>query len=498
MKKSIFLLWLLTVTICLTACWNKKDFNMSFEDALELASHSSIQDVMANAENTEQSINVAWSYDKDDTRVDVKLNSKSKQNLKDIQSESNISVDLKIQEKENNLDLKWDLDIKFIPSTIYLSLNSLDVKWDESTEWVAQFASWFLNQWFSIPLGETIDLNSFNMKDQFELSSKIKDVINNEWFQVYNGKFKDYNWYNARKISIDDEKLIKILKDYYNTTDIAVDDTENETISTNEEPKNTDNSEETSVENTENNAEDSTENSTEISTEFSTENNEETIINDENSDNEISPENIDSEINNVKIENFEWYLVIIWEDKVALAIDNMDITDNGTTTNLNGLFSDKDNSLNVFSEWEEVITLTAKRKWSHFNVNLNLSGLCLVEWTITPKISSSKIDIDFNLSITIKSDDDSTIIPLKGSRSYAPISEYTVEIPSDSQDLTQMLWGMFWWLYGLWWDDAYYDDYYGDYDLDSEALYNEELMDNTEEEIANEETVENTEETNIE
>lgn len=470
---------------------------MSFEDALELASHSSIQDIMANADNAEQSVSVAWSYNKDDTKVDVKLNSNSKQNLKDIQSESNISVDLKIQEKENKLDLKWDLDIKFIPSTIYLSLNSLDIKWDESTEWVAWLASWFLNQWFSIPVNETIDLNSFNMKDQFELSSKIKDVINNEWFQVYNGKFTDYNGYNARKISIDDEKLIKILKDIYNPTDIADNNTENETISTNEKPENSnENTAETSDENTENNIDSSTENSTEISTEFSTENNEETVINDENINNEISDENMNLEMENVKIENFEWYLVIIWEDKVALAIDNMDITDNGTTTNLNGLFSDKNILLSVFSEWEEVITLTAKRKWSHFNTTLNLSGLCFVEWTITPKLSSSKIDISFDLSINIKSESENTIIPLKWNRSYAPISEYTVEIPSSSQDLTQILWGMMWWLYGLWGDTYYNDDYYEDYDIDAETSYNEEF--NAQEEIANEEIAENTVETNVE
>ena len=473
MKKSIFSLGLLAVSIlCLSACGNKKDFNMSFEDALEIASHSSIQDVMTNADNAEQAFDIAWTYNKDDTKVDAKLTSKSKQNLKDIQSESNISVDLKVQQEENNLDVKWDLDIKFVPSAVYLSLNSLDIKWDETTEWIGEFASWYLKQWFSIPLDETIDLNSFNVKDQFQISSKIKEIVNNEWFQVYNGKFTDYNWYNARKISIDDEKLIKILKDTYNSAN----EIENEVASVDEEIENSDtNSEEISEENIEN-------------TEENTEETEE-ATNDE-SNNETSFKDLDLESSDVKIENFEWYLVIIWKDKVALAIDNMDITENESTTNLNGLFSEKDILLNVYSEWEEIITLTAKKKGSSFDTTLNLSGLCYIEWSITPKVSSSKIDISFDLSLNISSEDENTIIPLKGSRTYAPISEYTVEIPSESQDLSEMLWGLLWWLYG-WWDALYYDDYY-DYDeLDTENFYNEEIT-------TNEEINENNEETNAE
>ena len=469
MKKSIFTLGLLAASIlCLSACGNKKDFNMSFEEALELASHSSIQDVITNADNAEQSVSIAWIYNDDDLNVDAKLTSKSKQNLKDIQSESNISVDLKIQqkgeeEKNNNLDVKWDLDIKFVPAAIYLSLNSLDVKWDESTESVAEFVSWYLNQWFSIPLNETIDLNSLNMKDKFDLSSKIKEVINNEWFQVYSGKFTDYNWYNARKISIDDEKLIKILKDSYNSLDEAANNTKTEAVSTDER---TEDSEDDSEENTENN------------TEENVEDNIETVLNDELGD-------INSELDNIKIENFEWYLVIIGKDKVAIAIDNMDITDNGETTNLNWLLSDKEVLLSVFSEWEEVITLSAIKKGSHFNTSLNLSGLCYREWTITPNISSSKIDIDFDLTLTVTATEKDTIVPLKGNWSYASISEFKVEIPSESTDLTQMLWGLLgWWLYG-WWDDYYYDDYYDDYELDAEDFYNEELTTNTEEETIN-------------
>ena len=255
MKKSIFTLGFLTLSIlCLSACGNKKDFNMSFEEALELATHSSIQDVMTNADNAEQTFNIAWNYDKDNLKIDGKVTSKSKQNLKDIQSESNIEIDFKMQEEENNLDLKWNLDIKFIPSAIYLSLNSLDIKWNESAESIGEFASWYLNKRFSIPLDETIDLNSLNMKDQFEISSKIKEIVNNVWFQVYSGKFTDYSWYNARKISIDDEKLIEMLKENYDSAKNISNDIENEENSTNEKVEDSNIlSEETTEENEENN-----------------------------------------------------------------------------------------------------------------------------------------------------------------------------------------------------------------------------------------------------
>lgn len=481
MKKSIFTLGLLTISVlCLTACGDKKDFNMSFEDALELASHSAVQDVMANANNAEQSFNIAWNYDKDGTKVDAKLTSKSKQNLKDTQSESNIAIDLKVQEEENNLDLKWNLDIKFVPSAIYLNLNSLDVKSSDSPEWIGDL-SWFLNQWFSIPLNDALDINSLNMKQQFELSSKIKDVVNNEGLQVYNGKFTDYNWYNARKISIDDQKLIKILKDYYNST---TNDIENETPSANEENIDSNGAPE---ENAEATVEENVEATTEENVEANVENNPEADTNTENNENETAIEDIDLDSVNLKIENFEWYLVIIWNDKVALAIENMDIVENGSTTNLNGIFSDKDIILNVFSEWEEIITLSAKKKGSHFNTTLNLSGLCLIEGSIAPKVSSSKIDINFDLSLNIKSNSGNTIVPLKGSWSYAPISEYKVEIPSEAQDLSQVLWGLLWWLY--WWNDMYYNDYYEDYELDAENAYNENL---NLQEISNEEIPENT------
>jgi hypothetical protein len=46
MKKSFLLLGLLTTTLCLTAC-GSKDFNMTFEEALEVANHSELQEILA-------------------------------------------------------------------------------------------------------------------------------------------------------------------------------------------------------------------------------------------------------------------------------------------------------------------------------------------------------------------------------------------------------------------------------------------------------------------
>jgi hypothetical protein len=64
MKKSLFLLGLLTTTVCLTAC-GSKDYNMSFEEALEIANHSALQDILAENDNFEQSFTIAGNFDAD-------------------------------------------------------------------------------------------------------------------------------------------------------------------------------------------------------------------------------------------------------------------------------------------------------------------------------------------------------------------------------------------------------------------------------------------------
>jgi hypothetical protein len=68
----------------------------------------------------------------------------------------------------------------------------------------------------------------------------------------------------------------------------------------------------------------------------------------------------------------------------------------------------------------------------------------LVNGTLSIKISSSKININFDALLTVKSEyeeTDDTIIPLKGSWSYSAISEFSVDAPESAQDLSEMLQG---------------------------------------------------------
>jgi hypothetical protein len=64
MKKSVFLLGLLTTTVCLTAC-GSKNFNMTFDEALEAANQSQLQEILAGNENFEQSFDIAGNYNSD-------------------------------------------------------------------------------------------------------------------------------------------------------------------------------------------------------------------------------------------------------------------------------------------------------------------------------------------------------------------------------------------------------------------------------------------------
>jgi len=62
MKKSLFLLGLLTTTLCLTAC-GSKNFNMSFEEAVETANHSALQNILSQNDTFEQALAIAGNYD---------------------------------------------------------------------------------------------------------------------------------------------------------------------------------------------------------------------------------------------------------------------------------------------------------------------------------------------------------------------------------------------------------------------------------------------------
>ncbi len=62
MKKSFLLLGMLTCAICLTAC-GSKNYEMSFDEALEIANHSDLQDILVKNDNFEETLTIAGSYD---------------------------------------------------------------------------------------------------------------------------------------------------------------------------------------------------------------------------------------------------------------------------------------------------------------------------------------------------------------------------------------------------------------------------------------------------
>ena len=194
----------------------------------------------------------------------------------------------------------------------------------------------------------------------------------------------------------------------------------------------------------------------------------------------------------LNIKNFEWYLVITWKDKVTTVIDNMDLVDWEVVVKVNGFWGE-DYEINVSSEWESILTFVANKKNSNYDISLNLSNSLLLKGTLSTKISSSKININFDALLTLKSDyeeTDDTIVPLKGSWSYSAISEFSVNAPESAQDLTEILQGYLWSM--LWGGD--YSDYEDgeDEDIDyteSDDNNNEEVVEevsNETEEISNE------------
>ena len=404
MKKSLFLLGLLTTTLCLTAC-GSKNFNMSFEEAVETANHSTLQDILSQNDTFEQALTIAGNYDAAWTKVDANISSTSKQNLNDKNSESLTNFWIILTSEWETVKADWALDMKFLDNAIYLNISSLNLTWSEDVSMIAMMAEWFKNQWFVIPMEELNDVpNTFSvLKDSKDLDAKAKEIIVNEWSVVYNWKFTQFNWYNAWKFSIDNEKLNTLLKEYYNTLDTDE-----------EEP----------IE---------------------------------------APE--------LNIQNFEWYLIITWKDKITTVVENMDIIENEADLNVNGFWWDN-YEINVSSDWEPVLTFVANKDRSNYQISLNLNGLLTLEGTVTSKISSSNIDISFNITLTIKSEyeeTDDTIIPLKVNWSYSPIANFSVTAPESAQDLTEMLqaylWEMLWWADYSGYEDGDYEDIdYWDYE----------------------------------
>ena len=393
MKKSAFLLGLLAIaSLCLTACGNSKDYTMSFDEAYDIANHSALQDILINTENFQQAFNLSTNIDNWENRMDINLQSNSKQNLWNSKSESVTTFDVNIKADDTNVLINWALDIKLLDKTIYLNLESLDISWPEDTSFLSAMVEWFKSQWFSIPMDDMPDTFSY-VKDAKNLNEQAKEIVINEWSTTYNWKFTQFNGYNAWKFSLDSEKLQQLINDYY----------------------------------------------AKISESFD--------------------EEAELEVPELNIQNFEGYLVITGKNKVTTVIENMDMIEWETDVNVNGFWGD-DYEINASSNWESILTIKATKKNSNYNVSINAADSILLEWIVTPKASSSKIDVKYDATLTVKSDyeeTDDTILPLKGNWSYSPISDFSVEAPENAQDLTEMLSTYLWTT--IWWEEYDLEDY---------------------------------------
>ena len=422
MKKSVFLLGLLTTTVCLTAC-GSKNFNMTFEEALDAANHSELQEILAGNENFEQSFDIAGNYHAEWNTINADISTNSKQNIENNKSESSIKFTANITSQWETTKVNWALDLKLVDDVIYMNLWSLDLTWNENLAMFDMMLWWFKGQWLSIPMTGLSDVPSSlsYLKDGKALNDKAKEIINNEWSTVYNWKFKQFNGYNAWKFSIDNAKLNALVKEYYDSMSSGLDLGSGE----------------------------------------------------------------DVEFPEINIQNFEWYLVITWKDKVTTVIESMDMMDNDIVMSVNW-FAGKDYEINI-TEWEEeLVKIVANKKSSKYDVFITVSDAILLQWTVSPKLSKSEIKLNFDAKLTVKAQnewDADTIIPFMGSWIYKAIPDFTVTAPENAQDLSELLGG---YLGGMMWDD------YVELEDIEDELDSEESVENNEEE--SEGTVENGEE----
>ena len=131
MKKSVFLFGLLITSVSLTAC-GSKNFNMSFDEALEIANHSELQEILAGNENFEQSFDIAGNLSSEWNKIDANILTTSKQNINNNKSESSIKFNANITTQWETMKLDWVLDLKLVDDTVYLNLWTLDLTWSDN------------------------------------------------------------------------------------------------------------------------------------------------------------------------------------------------------------------------------------------------------------------------------------------------------------------------------------------------------------------------------
>lgn len=365
---------------------------MSFENALEIASQSTIQEIFTQNESFEQSFEIAGNYNADWTKVDANISSNSKQNLNSKNSESSTEFSANITSSWETTKVKWALDIKLADDTLYLNISSLDLTWNQNLAMIWMMIEWFKNQWLSVPMSWLNNSSLSIIKDSKDFNAKAKEIVINEWSVTYNWVFSEFNWYNARKISLDNDKLNELIKEYYETINKELD--------------------------------------------------EEQV--------QEAPE--------IDIKNFEWYLVITWKDKVTTVIENLAIAEDDVLINVNW-FAWEDFKLYLSEGENDLLSIVAQKKRSKYKISATISDSISLNGTVSPKISKSSINLKFDATLTINSENEwnsNIVIPFKGTRKYNSISDFSVTIPTNAQDLTELLWS---YLGGMVWGDDYnYDE----------------------------------------
>jgi hypothetical protein len=238
--------------------------------------------------------------------------------------------------------------------------------------------------------------NTFSMlKDSKDLNDKSKEIFWNEWFMVYSWKFTQFEWYNARKFSIDNEKLNGLMKEYYDSISSGLD-----------------------------------EDSIQETPEINIQNFEWYLV--------ITwKHKVTTVIENMEMKNDEdaSTLVINW-----FAGEDTEINISQDWESIIKIIADKKGSkynVSITMPWGEL----------NWTVSPKLSK------------SSIKIGFDLKLTIKSEENGwKDTVIPLKGSWTYNTISEFTTTIPENAQDLTELL-SSYLWSVMSWNDYEYDEDY---------------------------------------